>query len=468
MYMTQPNGTVPMIGDNDDAQAILLSDEPPWNFRSFLTIGAVLFGRPDFKQQAEQFSEPAFWLLGEDGWKQFDQLAAKAPSHTSVALKGSGYYIMRTGWDPGSHYLCFDCGPLADGVFHDGTPSAAHGHADALSLALVAHGQPILVDPGFYTYNGALDWHRYFRESLAHNTVVIDNQSQAQYAGRLKWSYAPRTELRSWMSAKPIDYVEGTHSGYTRLPSPVVHRRAVVFLKPDYWLVRDELLGEGEHLIDRYFHFAPMQVVCDTKTLSVRSHSLGKGDLVIMAVEKEGVTCQLLAGSDTPDGGWIAPGYAQKVRAPIVRYQMVAQLPIALHTLLVPFEKYVPDIVIEPVAVGASAPPSAVEAFLIKGTGKRDLLLFSSVSGTVPFHESGLMDGRVACVRFNAQGEVTAGACIEGTTLIVAGKVLLKLDRQVHLAALSLESGQPYIELSELVAVSTSFPEPHIVVSSTI
>ena len=43
--------------------------------------------------------------------------------------------------------------------------------------------QPLLVDPGFWTYNGSAEWHRYFRETEAHNTVVVDGRSQAEFRG---------------------------------------------------------------------------------------------------------------------------------------------------------------------------------------------------------------------------------------------------------------------------------------------
>ena len=202
MYMTRPDGLVPMIGDGDEGKAIDLLQNSIWDFRPLLAIGAVLFQRADFKTIAGPFPPDAAWLLGLEGWKKYESLQDTAPKDNSKVLPKSGYCIMRTGWDRQSHYLSFDCGDIAAGVPKGDIASAAHGHADALSIEVAAYGVPILVDPGFYTYNGDEQWHRYFRETEAHNTIVVDGCSQAEYRGRLKWSHAPDTKLHHAITTK--------------------------------------------------------------------------------------------------------------------------------------------------------------------------------------------------------------------------------------------------------------------------
>ena len=66
MYYTKPDGTAPQIGDNDDGRLHILSSYGNWNkldHRYLLSVGAVLFNRPDFKASAGEFHEEAFWLL---------------------------------------------------------------------------------------------------------------------------------------------------------------------------------------------------------------------------------------------------------------------------------------------------------------------------------------------------------------------------------------------------------------------
>jgi hypothetical protein len=425
----------------------------------------VLFDRADFKRQAGPFSEAAFWLLGGEGEQQYERLSTVAPRQTSIALPHSGYYVMRSGWAADDHYLCFDCGSLADGVCHDDTPSAAHGHADALSFTLSAYGQPCLVDPGFYTYNGTLDWHRYFRETAAHNTVVIDGQPQAVYRGRLKWSHAPQVTRLHWGSAAAGDYVEGMHDGYSRHMPAVLHRRAVMFCKPHYWLIRDEFSGAGEHELAWYFHFAPETRLTQEETGTVLMQHVSGTGIAVVPVERTQITVDLLPPGEAPEAGWVAPQYGMKVRAPIARYRQSACLPMTLHTLLLPYAgQFLPGTV----AVVAEGTPQTAQTLLVTTPEHRDVLLFSAGQGATCCHTGWQTDGRAACVRLNDRQDLWAGFLVNGSVLARDGQDLFRTDRPVDFAAILVQAGQTHIELSEPAEVVTTLPNACIVIAPTL
>src|SRR5204863_6227033 len=165
MFLVQPDGHLPVIGDTDDARPIQFERKPLFDFRAYQAVGAVLFNRGDFKAIAGRFHEDALWLLGPEGLNDFERLPTAPPSRTSVALKDSGYFVFRNDWTAGADYVCFDCGEQAGSLRADDVPSAAHGHADCLSVVVFLHGQPVLVDSGFYTYNGDERWERHLRET---------------------------------------------------------------------------------------------------------------------------------------------------------------------------------------------------------------------------------------------------------------------------------------------------------------
>jgi Heparinase II/III-like protein/Heparinase II/III N-terminus len=458
MHMTRTDGLVPMIGDGDDGQALDLFQTPTWDFRTFLAIGAVLFQRGDFKAIAGSFPADAVWLLGRMGWERYEELREMKPAENSKMLTESGYCIMRTGWDHQSHYLNFDCGEIAAGVSAEDIPSAAHGHADALSIEVAAYGVPILVDPGFYTYNGAEKWHRYFRESRAHNTVVVDGCSQAEYRGRLKWSRAPNIRLEHCMLSRAVDYVEALHNGYRRLPQPVVHRRAVVFLKPDYWLIHDELWGEGEHQIDRYFHFAALEIVRQRDGTAIHARSPRGENLAVMFVETDGMAVESKCGGDEPEDGWLAMSYGKKMRAPVVRCSTKATLPIALNTLLIPFRDDVPQVKVDAIQLPVSNSLSE-QGFVIEIGGKKDILLFSTRNqdSAMEFYGNAwLTNGRLSCLRLDTKGKIESCALVAGSILVGAGSVLLQADHKVPFAALSFQNGRAVIEKAKATDVLTS------------
>ena len=46
-----------------------------------------------------------------------------------------------------------------------------------------------------------------------------------------------------WQSPRTLDVVDADHDAYARLADPVTHRRRVIFVKPRYWIIVDDLDG---------------------------------------------------------------------------------------------------------------------------------------------------------------------------------------------------------------------------------
>ena len=311
MRLSQPDGTQPAIGDNDDARPLAFHAPDTWDYRHFQAIGAVLFRRADFKSIAGGFPEDAFWLLGSQGLQDFRDLPAAPPDERSCALRASGYVVMRSGWHPGADYVCFDCGEQAGGLRTDDVPSAAHGHADALSVVVHLQGHPILVDPGFYSYNGDRIWERYFRETAAHNTARVDGRDQADHLEKMAWARVPRVELETYGTDVDQAWATASHDGYAKLAAAVIHRRTV-WLRPDsYVILVDELTGHGEHVAEICFQFAAgLDAVVEEDAVRLG----GRVALVWQATAALSPT--LAIGGPAPDQGWIAPRLGSRQPAP--------------------------------------------------------------------------------------------------------------------------------------------------------
>ena len=146
--------------------------------------------------------------------------------------------------------MLIDVGPLGCAT------SSRHGHSDVLSIHCAVFGHPTVVDPGTHTYSGDSKWRDHFRSTMAHSTVTIDGESQAEASGPFGWLRRPRVQLREWHSTPEIDFLDAEHDGYTRLPDPVRHRRRVIFVKPAFWILIDDLAGRARHRIDLAFQFA--------------------------------------------------------------------------------------------------------------------------------------------------------------------------------------------------------------------
>jgi hypothetical protein len=158
--------------------------------------------------------------------------------------------VMRDGWCRSANFLVLDCGP-------HGALTCAHAHADALAIEVAAHGCPFLVDAGTYTYTGSLDERDYFRRTAAHNTVTVDGESSSVPTSAFRWGHIARSQLIAWVSHPRFDYFDGSHDGYARLAKPAIHSRSVLFLKRDYWVIRDRIASRGFHRVSVHFHCAP-------------------------------------------------------------------------------------------------------------------------------------------------------------------------------------------------------------------
>ena len=74
---------------------------------------------------------------------------------------------------------------------------AGHAHADALSIEVRHAGVDLLVDPGTYCYLTDPVARRYFRSTVAHNTLEIGGTDSATYGGSFLWLDGPNAEALS-------------------------------------------------------------------------------------------------------------------------------------------------------------------------------------------------------------------------------------------------------------------------------
>jgi hypothetical protein len=328
MALMQPDGHLPSIGGADDGKCIRLEHLPLWDFRPFLAFGAVRYGRSDFRFAAGEFFEDALWLLGPEGRGRFLAMQPVVPTLSS-ALETSGYYVLRSGWTEEADYLCFDCGEQAAGLRRDDVPSAAHGHADCLSVVLWLRGRPVLVDPGFYCYNGDPAWEVHFRRTEAHNTATVDRRDQSLHLGKMAWSRVFAPKIEAWMPDGRGGAAGGSHDGYARYPAGVIHRRAVWLHDGGWCIICDQFSGDGLHEVEINYQFAPGRAELSNGSAVLFEHA------ELAWVGTAPVEAHLRCGESGPDGGWIAPSLGVRVPAPRLSLKSTIDGPLATYLTVV-------------------------------------------------------------------------------------------------------------------------------------
>jgi len=331
MHLTRPDGTLPLLGDDDGGRALALDKRDYRSFQDGLCLGAILYHRGDFKRQAGAFCEEALWMLGKDAWEVYRQLESEEPAETQGCYRWAGYVVQRSGWGPLDSHVVFDRGGL-------GMLAGAHAHADALSVTLFSRGRELLVDPGTFVYNCAPEWRSYFRSTRAHNTVTIDGRDQAEQGGTFHWKTELRSRAASDLNLPGVEYVEGEHDGYRRGPHGVIHRRRVLHVPPESWIVVDDFRGSGEHTFDFYYHFAPDVEVSDPERdeagVLIRAEEAGL--LLRLVADRPVTSAEIVRGETARIGGWASRGYGEKKPCSTLRATLTGPTPTAAMTFLVP------------------------------------------------------------------------------------------------------------------------------------
>ncbi len=331
-----PSGHAPPIGDADGGWLLPLVRRTPGDLRGVFGIAAALFARADYAWAAGGAGPELLWLLGEAGLAAFESIRPAPPAEPSRLFADGGYAVMRDGWGEEGHHLVFDVGPLGCPV------SGGHGHADLLSIQCSAFGEPFLVDSGTGTYANET-WRSFFRGTAAHSTVMVDGMSQAEPAAPFAWHQRPQARLRRWLSTEAVDFADAEHDAYGRLPDPVRHRRRVLFVKPRYWVLLDDLEGTEAHRVELRFQFGPAVKVEPGHWSRATAASRG---LLVRPFASVPLQARLRIGNRYPLEGWVSPDYGQRRPAPVLVYAATAELPLRVMTLLVP------------TADGATPPPA--------------------------------------------------------------------------------------------------------------
>lgn len=205
------------------------------------------------------------WRFGWKACGEYRAMKAEEPDFVSAELAFSGNYYMRSDWSGRAQLLHFHCGETGGG----------HGHADKLHVDLVIRGEDVLVDSGRYTYVDGPERYR-FKEAAAHNTILMDGKGFA--ACRTSWIYGDLCTCmkQQYHEGRLGSFAEGSHLGYWE--DGVLMNRRLVWIRPDIYVIQDDILSLGEHTFESFLHLD------------------GKGSAVLFGPEKTDADTDARAG----------------------------------------------------------------------------------------------------------------------------------------------------------------------------
>jgi len=328
MWITRPDGSSPLFGDDDGGRLIKLAARAANDFRDTLAVGAAVLGRGDWKYVAGAAPAEMLWIIGPEGVELYDRLEAESPREISKGFRSSGYFVMRDGWRRDSSFVLIDCGP------HGAEVGCGHAHSDALSIEFASGGVTWLVDPGTFVYAADPKTRDEFRSTAAHNTVTVDDQPQSIPSGLsgppkpFSWRTGAKCQLSEFVERDGAIFFQGSHDGYERLRDPVTHTRSALYLKPDpvanlpgRLIVRDRFTAKERHRYAIRYHFAPdceATVVTDGDGPCVEARHGAGATLTIRVICETEPQSEIVASVTE---GRVSTCYAQYAPAPVAVFE---------------------------------------------------------------------------------------------------------------------------------------------------
>jgi len=227
-------GHMPVYGSNDGALVLPLNNCDFTDYRPLLQLGSVITtGQLMF--ESGEWDEDIYWLCGE-----IDLTPNPSPERRGGRLPSpNGRRVGDEGdsFPQGGTYILRNKNSSA--ILRCTDFTSRPSHADQLHMDLWMGSDNIAIDAGTYLYSGEGIWRNGLARTSAHNTVTVDGKDQMTMVSRFTWT--------NWAKGNVLKQTEnlwqGEHDGY----KPVRHKRTVMALKGDRWLVIDDLEANEPH-----------------------------------------------------------------------------------------------------------------------------------------------------------------------------------------------------------------------------
>ena len=317
-HQNPSDGRLPNYGSNDGALPSILDTCDFSDMRPVLQAVSVL-ARGERLFEPGPWDETTAWFLGV---RALDA-PLKAPARTSVSFEITGHHVLR-GKDAG-HFCAFRCGTLRD----------RFSQIDMLHLDVWWRGRNVLVDAGSYQYNAAPKWHEHFMGTASHNTVVVDGRDQMTHHRQFKVLYWTKARLTRFADEGGWAICGGEHYGYRRHDGRCVHRREVLFVKDDLWIVADHVAGTGSHAVRLHWLGGDFDW---TEAASANGFEMRTPDgiFTVSAFHADGrpFSGDVVAGDEEAPRGWLSRYYGEKVPVPSFAATHTGDVPFTMVSVL--------------------------------------------------------------------------------------------------------------------------------------
>jgi hypothetical protein len=330
----------------------------------------------------------------------------------SMLFPDMGWAVLRTGWGTGDTMLAFRSGPVA----------GDHNRPEQNSFLLDALGERLIIEPGVssLTYDDPhmADW---YWATVSQNTVLVNGNPQSQVRGTTRGTEAG--EVTDFFATDFYNRMVGSAAAAYQ-GKLTMFVRQIVFVRPDYIVVFDDLAAPNAVKFDTLLHaLGTNSIAASGDTVTITRNSVRLHDTVLFPA---GFTTQIKAGR---------PVQFQGVDRPTSYVQLTTPSASTTARFLQ---------VLTPLPVTATPPPATrvegpdVIGARVQGTSGTDTLLFSTGTGTISAGGI-IMDGQACLVR-ETGGSFPLFALHNGKELRTDGGILISATVKMTAAVRTEES----------------------------
>jgi hypothetical protein len=222
--LTEPREASPDMGDTHPSAGHGIS---PIIYRSKDPIMRWFYSRFE-RPSLQQF------IFYDDSVQPQSPAAAKLP--TSTIFEDKGNAVFRTGWGEDSITMLFRAGPNFN-----------HHHADQGSFLITAFGEPLVSEAGWSDYYKDPYYATFFTQAVGHNTILVDGNPESQIIPDTP-QFKALNDYPRITDSITSEFFDGAGSDLSSVYPGRIERynRRIVFLKPYYFVIYDDLRTRGE------------------------------------------------------------------------------------------------------------------------------------------------------------------------------------------------------------------------------
>jgi len=319
--MALPDGRLPMISDHFPGFHLPFSYKEGLDLLPLFQLASFITGERELKYlTANHKVSEIMMIFGEEGVSKFAALPVSPVREMRTAFERSGYYVSSSSYGPYSETasatrVFFDAGvqPAPEG---ENPWKCALSHADMQSFGIYHGGTDFICDAGPSIVHGGNKYGEHLRSARAHNVVILGRSAFYSADRDLGTVQMPMPHNVKFSDEGDKASFSCTHDGYEAAGLEASVRRMMLFVKPYYLLVVDDVLSSRKRpsLIDAeiYFHLSPDVITAESNSF-FHSHPVvlrsrkSEARILMITNSMQKVTTSFYRGSQKPFLGWHSP-----------------------------------------------------------------------------------------------------------------------------------------------------------------